>query len=99
VSDASPLTGFCYLCNTSIDSDVQAHFEQEHRTSARKPKIPIMAWEHRVQNVLGELREVLESKDHSRQIDLLDNVVQELYLVRAKVAQLKGTPVMRVKEG
>jgi hypothetical protein len=99
MSDTNLLGGFCYLCNTSIEADVQAHFAQEHQTSARKPKVPIMAWEHRIQNVLGELAEVLDSQDRNRQIDLLDNVVQELYLVRAKVAQLKGTPVMRVKEG
>jgi hypothetical protein len=99
MSDTVPLAGFCYLCNASIDADVQDHFDREHKTSARKPKVPIMSWEHRLQNVLGELQEVAESGDRGRQIDLIDNVLQELYLVRAKVAQLKGTPVMRVKEG
>ena len=99
MTDVSNLTGFCYLCNTSIDADVQAHFDQEHMTPVRKPKVPIMSWEHRMQNILGELQEVIDSKDRGRQIDLIDNVLQELYLVRAKVAQLKGTPVMRVQEG
>jgi hypothetical protein len=99
VSDVDVLSGFCYLCNTSIDADVQTHFEQHHRTSVRKPKVPIMSWEHRVSNVLSELREVRESEDRGRQIDLVDNILQELYLVRQKLAQEKGTPVMRVKEG
>jgi hypothetical protein len=99
VSDTSVLGGFCFQCNTSIDADLQAHFDQEHKTSARKPKVPIMAWEHRLQNVVDELREVSEIEDRGRQIDLIDNVLQELYLVRAKVAQLKGTPVKQVKEG
>jgi hypothetical protein len=99
VSDSSTLTGFCYLCNTSIDADVQAHFDQQHQARAIKPKVPMLSWEHRTRNVLGDLSSLLEETDPGRQIDLIDGVLQELYLVRARLAQMKGTPVKRVKEG
>jgi len=99
VSDAQVLSGFCYLCNTAIHHDVQAHFEQEHMTAARKPKVPIMSWQHRLRNVLSELQEVQESEDRGRQIDLVDNTLTELYVIRQKLAQEKGTPVRTVKEG
>jgi hypothetical protein len=99
VSDTDVLGGFCYVCNTSIDADVEAHFDQEHKAPATKPKVPIMTWEHRLRNVMSELQEVQEDGDRDRQISLIDNVLQELYLVRAKLAQEKSTTPQRVKEG
>jgi hypothetical protein len=46
-----------------------------------------------------DLGEVRNEEDRGRQIDLIDGVLQELYLVRHRLAQEKGTPVKRVKEG
>jgi hypothetical protein len=99
VSDTQVLKGWCYLCNTSIEADVQAHFDQEHQAPTVKPKEPMLSWEHRTRNVLGELNGLLEETDPGRQIDIIDGVLKDLYLVRARLAQLKGTPVKRVKEG
>jgi hypothetical protein len=99
VSDTQALQGWCYLCNTSIEADVQAHFDQEHQARATKPKEPMLSWEHRTRNVLGELNQMVEETDPGRQIDIIDGVLKDLYLVRARLAQLKGTPVMQVKEG
>jgi hypothetical protein len=99
VSDTQALTGWCYLCNTSIEADVQAHFDQEHQAPATKPKVPMLSWDHRTRNVLSDLNGMLEETDRGRQIDIIDGVLQELYLVRARLAQMKGTPVKRVKEG
>lgn len=99
MSDAQVLNGWCYLCNTSIDADVQAHFDQEHQAPASKPKVPKLSWDHRTRNVLADLNSMLEETDPGRQIDIIDGVLKELYLVRARLAQMKGTPVMRVEEG
>jgi hypothetical protein len=100
VSDTQAINGWCYLCNTSIDADVQAHFDQEHQARTVKPKEPMLSWQHRTRNVMLELGQLLtESDEPSRQIDIIDGVLKDLYLVRAKLAQLKGTPVKRVKEG
>jgi hypothetical protein len=99
VSDTQVLKGWCYLCNTSIETDVQAHFDQEHQARAVKPKVPMLSWDQRTRNVLGELNQMVEETDPGRQIDIIDGVLQDLYLVRARLAQMKGTPVMRVKEG
>ena len=99
VSDIQVAGGWCYLCNTSIGADVQAHFDQEHQARAVKPKVPMRSWEHRLDQVMVDLGEVRNEEDRGRQIDLIDGVLQELYLVRARLAQEKGTPVKRVKEG
>jgi hypothetical protein len=99
VSDAQVAHGFCYLCNTAIDADVQAHFDQEHPARAVKPKEPMLSWEHRTRNVLGGLSQMMEETDPGRQIEIIDEVLKDLYLVRANLARLKGTPVKRVKEG
>ena len=57
------------------------------------------SWEHRLDQVMVDLGEVRNEEDRGRQIDLIDGVLQELYLVRHRLAQEKGTPVKRVKEG
>ena len=99
VSETQVTTGWCYLCNTAVEADVQAHFNLNHQTPATKARTPIRSWQHRLDQVLVDLGEVKAEEDRGRQIDLIDEVLQELYLVRARLAQEKGTPVMRVKEG
>ena len=99
MSDTQVLSGWCYLCNTAVDADVLAHFNLNHQTPATKARVPMRSWEHRLDQVLVDLGEVRAENDRGRQIDLIDGVLQELYLVRARLAQEKGTPVMRVKEG
>lgn len=95
MSDTEVLNGWCYVCNTSIDADVQAHFDQQHQApGTAKPRVPVMSWEHRLRNVRGEIDEILEATDQGRQIAIIDGVLQELYLVRARLAQMKGTPTM-----
>jgi hypothetical protein len=90
----TPVRGFCYLCNSNIEADVRTHFDQEHRVVATKPKAPMLSWEHRLANIQVSLREIQEDGDRGRQINKLDDLLQELYLVRARLAQLK-----QVKEG
>lgn len=94
MSDTDVLNGWCYVCNTSIDADVQAHFNQEHQAPATKPKVPMLTWEHRLRNVQTDVAGLLEGTDPGQQIATLDGVIQELYLVRAKLSQMK-----RNKEG
>jgi len=99
VSDTQVLGGWCYLCNTTVEADVLAHFNLNHQTPATKPRVPIRSWEHRLDQVLVDVGEIRREEDRGRQIDLIDEVLKELYLVRNRLAQLKGTPVKRVKEG
>ena len=97
MSATQVLNGWCYLCNTSVDIDVQAHFNQEHQSRATKPKVPMLSWQHRLDQVVVDLGEVRTEENRGRQIGIIDGVLQELYLVRARLAQLKSTPNM--KEG
>ena len=99
VSDTQVLSGWCYLCNTTVEADVQTHFNENHSTPASKPRVPIRSWEHRLDQAMVDLGEIRQEEDPNRQIDLIDEVLKELYLVRHRLAQLKGTPVKRVKEG
>lgn len=94
MADAQVLTGWCYLCNTAVESDVLAHFNQNHQTPATKPKVPMLSWEHRTRNVLSDLSQILDESDRGRQIQIIDGVLQELYLVRARLGEMK-----RAKEG
>jgi hypothetical protein len=95
VSDTDVLKGWCYVCNTSIEADVQAHFDQEHPAApTAKPRVPMLSWEHRLRNVRGDVDELLEETDPTRLIAIIDGVLQELYLVRARLSQMK-----RNKEG
>jgi hypothetical protein len=90
MSDTVDLKGWCYVCNTAIEADVQAHFDQEHAAvTGSKPKVPMLSWQHRARNVMSDLSDVLEDSDPGRQIRIIDGVLQELYLVRARLGQMK----------
>jgi hypothetical protein len=93
-------TGWCFICNRGIDADMADHLAQDHPTPSRKIRAQPMSWEHRTQSIIGALERVLEEEDRNKQISILDDeVLQELYLVRARLAALRGTPTTRVKEG
>lgn len=93
-------TGWCFICDRGIDADMADHLTQEHPTASRKPRAQPMSWEHRTQGIIRALERVLEEEDRNKQIAILDDeVLQELYLVRARLAALRGTPTTRVKEG
>jgi hypothetical protein len=89
VSAVEPVGGWCFVCNTSIDADTQAHVEQEHSGGASKPKTPKISWQHRTRNVIGELQQVLDETDPTLQMRLLDGVIQDLNLVRVRLGELK----------
>lgn len=98
MSDAHPIEGWCFICGQAYDDE--SHFEKMHQSRSRKPKTEKISWEHRIENVVQALQEIKSLTDRGVQIERLDDeVIQELYLVRARLAQLKGTPVTRVKEG
>ena len=94
-----PLTGWCYLCNHAIDADMAEHMAQDHQATSRKMRASKISWEHRLANVVKSIQSIAAEPDRGQQIEQLDEVLQELYLVRARLAQLKGTPVKRVQEG
>jgi hypothetical protein len=98
MSDTRPIEGWCFICGDSYDD--ADHFEKIHQSRSRKPKVEIRSWEHRLDNIIQALQEIKDDPDRGVQIERLDEeVIAELYLVRARLAQLKGTPVKRVKEG
>jgi len=90
VSDVEPPPGWCYFCNEAIEGDAAEHFRSAH------PHPDNVPWQHRINNVIGVLKELHEKPDLDR---LDDEVLQELYLVRARLAQMRAMPVKRVKEG
>lgn len=76
------------------------HLAQDHPTPSRKFRAQPLSWEHRTKNVISALERMQQEEDRNVQISLLDDeVIQELYLVRARLAALRGTPTTRVKEG
>lgn len=94
-----PITGWCYLCNHAIDGDMHEHMNQDHQATGRKLRTAKISWDHRLANVTKSLVAIANEPDRGKQIEQLDEVLQELYLVRARLAQLKGTPVKRAQEG
>jgi hypothetical protein len=96
VSDVEVVAGRCFLCLEEVPGGIDDHLATRHPTPVRKPGAPDMTWQDRTAKVIGALRELITKPD----IDRFDEeVLQELYLVRVRLAQVRGTPVKRVKEG
>lgn len=80
--------GWCMLCNKAIDADIQAHFDDEHNPTTPKLRTAILSPSDRIQNVIFTLEDIRTSDDPKEQVKRLDeDVIQELYLVRARLAQ------------
>lgn len=96
VEEIVPVAGRCFLCLEELPGGIDDHLATVHPTPVRKPNAPVLDWQERVGNVIAALRDILVNPD----IDRFDEeVLQELYLVRVRLGQLRGTPVKRVKEG
>lgn len=99
-SPVSPISGWCFICDQEIDSDVAEHFITEHNVPGVKPRVAILSWRQRLLNVRQAIEEILQESDTNVQIHKMDeDVIKELYLVRARLAQTKRTPALRAKEG
>lgn len=76
------------------------HLAQEHGTRAEKPRADIMSWSDRVTKVIEALEEIKTGDDVKTQIIQLDEqVIKPLYLVRARLSEMRGKPLQRVTEG
>lgn len=88
--------GLCLVCGQQIGEDAAAHFAQQHRGMSRRPYAPPLTWMERLDNVITALTSIREETDIDAQIRQMDDdVIQELYLVRARLALLKNA----VKKG
>lgn len=82
--------GFCFLCGETTQESAEDHFATRHQGRSRKPKVDILTWMQRLDNIESAIREVRQGTDIDAQIRSLDqDVIQELYLVRARLAQLR----------
>lgn len=96
MSDVEPLAGWCYICNDEVGPDMAGHIADNHPVVQQKIRGAKISWQHRIDNIIGVLTELKDKPD----IDRFDKeVLQELHLVRVRIAQLRGTPVTRVQEG
>jgi hypothetical protein len=90
--------GFCLLCGTTITEDVNDHFAAKHQQASPKLRVPIMSWRDRLDQVTQSIEELRQETDVDAQIRKLDvDVIQQLYLVRARLARAKGSPVTKLK--
>jgi len=95
-----PLPGWCAICGTTVEGDLTEHMENAHPVAARKIRAAKMSWQDRLHHIISLLEKVEVESDRQTQIDGLDAAFQEMYLVRQRLAHLKGgIPVMRVREG
>ena len=92
-----PQGSFCFHCGP-VDGDIRDHFAEQHQPVTPKPKTHIASWEHRLTEIGGAIAEIRHESDIAVQIQRLDEVVKELYLVRAsltqsrrRAAQVKGS--------
>jgi|SRR5882672_2738674 len=91
--------GFCFICGTPVDADLVAHFEAEHPVPSVKPRTGNLSWRKRLEKVSKTIEQILQESDTNVQIQLMDeDVIKELYLVRARLAETKRTPALRAKE-
>lgn len=86
----TPTGGFCFHCGTAVDGDIMDHVSEHHRTATTKPKTTIKSWQSRLDDISNAITEVRQESDLNVQIQKLDKeVIEELYLVRAKLTQTK----------
>ena len=99
MSTTSLTEGFCFICGDHVD-DVADHFAQTHQGAAQKPKVPIMSWQDRLEGISKAIEEVRQESDIAIQINKLDHeVIQEVYLVRARLSQMQQRNVAQAKKG
>jgi hypothetical protein len=92
--------GFCLICGGTVDEDIADHFAKQHQQVTQKVRTPVKSWEKRLDEVIRALNEIRDESDRDVQIHKLDNdVLKELYLVRARLAQMKRTKPKQTKEG
>lgn len=95
MTDVRPITGWCYICDDSYQGDAEKHFADSHPVAATKIRVAKISWQMRLDNVIQAITEIRAEADHAVKVNRLDTeVIQELYLVRAKLAQMR-----RDKEG
>jgi uncharacterized Zn finger protein (UPF0148 family) len=83
-------SGFCFICGSSVDTDISDHVTQEHERVASKPQTAIKSWQNRLEDIVQSIEEIRQEDDITVQIWRLDTeVIQELYLVRAKLSQTR----------
>jgi hypothetical protein len=95
----SSTTGFCFLCGTE-HPDLTAHFSSDHPTPSAPVEVVSKTWKQQLSDIAKAIEEISQESDVDAQIHKLDvDVIQELYLVRARLTQSKRTPALRNKEG
>ena len=93
--DLLPDTGWCYLCNAEYQGGAAQHFEAAHPVVTGKVRAAKISWQTRLDNIQKAIEEIRAEPSTTIKVNRLDiEVIQELYLVRAKLAQMK-----RDKEG
>lgn len=100
MSTVTAAPGFCLICGTTTEENIADHFATKHQQVTQKVRTPVKSWEKRLDEVLKALDEIRHESDRDVQIQKLDNdVIKELYLVRARLAQMKRTNPKQKKEG
>src|SRR5215469_2906960 len=95
----TPMAGFCFLCGNEVDGDLRDHFSEQHQRVSTKPTATISAWKQRLDTVGKAIKEIRQESDTAIQIQRLDDeVIKELYLVRASLSQSKRRAA-QVKRG
>jgi hypothetical protein len=100
MSTSAVAQGFCLICGTDLDEDVAEHFANKHQRASQKPNVGIKSWQHRLDGIVSAITEIRQESDIDAQIQKLDvNVIQELYIVRARLTQMKRNTASQAKEG
>ena len=84
--------GFCYLCGSGVDGDIREHVSQMHQRAVNKTATAIKSWRDRLDAVVEAIGEIRQESDIATQIQKPDDeVIKELYLVRARLTQTMRT--------
>lgn len=95
MSTEGPIDGFCFVCGTPISGDLVEHFDTQHAGPSLKANTEDLPWRQRLQKVSQAIEEILQESDTNVQISMMDeDVIKELYLVRARLAETKRTPAL-----
>lgn len=79
--------GWCLICNEEIDPDIESHFAEVHTTPDQKPRTDILSWDHRLGRAIAILEDVQRDDDPKMQIAQIDEVLLDLYVVRARLGE------------
>jgi hypothetical protein len=89
MSSVVPQQAFCFHCGNSVEGDIMEHVSTQHGHETAKPKVEVQSPGDRLNSIAQTVSGIRHETEITAQIQKVDEVLKELYLVRASLTQKK----------